>query len=54
MFHGFRSVRLAADFAPPVAKSLDPYGVKREPPILSRTHLRSSSQERLTRGTLAV
>ena len=35
--HGFRSVRLAADFAPPVATSLSPYGVKREPPILSRT-----------------
>ena len=35
--HGFRSVRLAADFATPVATILDPVGVTKEPPILSRT-----------------
>ena len=29
--HGFRFVRLAADFASPVAASLDPFGVKKEP-----------------------
>jgi hypothetical protein len=34
--HGFRSVRLAADFAAPVATRPDPFGVKKEPPILSR------------------
>ena len=33
-------VRLAADFAPPVATSLDPIGVKKAPPFLSRTHSR--------------
>ena len=40
--HGFRSVRLAADFATPVAMILDPVGVTKEPPILSRAPRQAS------------
>ena len=39
--HGFRSVRLAADFVTRVAMILDSVGVTKEQPILSRARSRA-------------